>query len=148
MKLQSLKSIRRRRSSNAAFTLIEMVLVLAIIALLVGAGVMKLTGVMDAGRDGAVRADINALTSALRLYAMKASRMPTQEQGLLALAEKPTTAPLPRGWAKQVADRSALMDPWDSMYQYRYPGLEGREFDVYSIGPDRTDNTPDDIYNF
>lgn len=147
MKIQSLNTNRRRRS-NAAFTLIEMVLVLAIIALLVGAGVMKLTGVMDAGRDGAVKADINAITSALRLYSMKASRMPTQEQGLLALVEKPNTAPLPKNWAKQVADRDALMDPWDNMYQYRYPGLQGREFDVYSIGADRTDGTEDDIGNW
>ncbi len=147
MKLTSLNTNRRRRS-NAAFTLIEMVLVLAIIALLVGAGVMKLTGVMDAGKEGAVKADITAITSALRLYAMKAGRMPSQEQGLRALVERPTTAPMPKSWAPQMKDMDSLMDPWDNMYQYRNPGLKGGEFDVYSLGGDRTDGTEDDIGNW
>ena len=146
MKLTSLNTHRRRRS-NAAFTLIEMVLVLAIIALLVGAGVMKLTGVMDGGRDGAVKADIAAVTSALRLYAMKAGRLPSQEQGLRALVEKPTSAPMPKSWAPQMESLDALMDPWDNMYQYRYPGLKG-EFDIYSMGADRQDGTEDDIGNW
>ena len=146
MKLQPLNRNRRRR--NAAFTLIEMVLVLAIIALLVGAGVMKLTGVMDGGRTGAVKADIAAITSALRLYSMKAGRMPTQEQGLLALVERPTTAPMPKSWSPQMNSREALMDPWDNMYQYRYPGTRGGEFDIYSMGADRADGTEDDIGNW
>ncbi len=147
MNLQSL-TLNRRRRRSAAFTLIEMVLVLAIIALLVGAGVMKLTGVMDAGKEGAVKADITAITSALRLYAMKAGRMPTQDQGLMSLVQRPTTAPMPKSWAPQMKDQESLMDPWDNMYQYRYPGLQGREFDVYSLGPDRTDGTEDDIGNW
>ena len=90
MKVHPITTTHRDRRSNA-FTLIEMVLVLAIIALLVGAGVVKLTGVMDSGKEGAVRADVTAITSGLRLYAMNAGRMPTQEQGLRALVERPTT---------------------------------------------------------
>ena len=45
-------------------------------------------------------------------------------------------------------DMDSLMDPWDNMYQYRYPGLKGGEFDVYSLGGDRTDGTEDDIGNW
>ncbi len=146
MKVQSKTLTRRRR--NAAFTLIEMILVLAIIALLVGAGVMKLTGVMDAGKETAVKTDFAAITSALRLYTMKAGRMPTQEQGLRALVEPPSAGPSPKSWARQMKDLDALMDPWGNMYQYRYPGLKNDEFDVYSLGPDRTDGTEDDIGNW
>ncbi len=145
MKVDILKKSRRRQT---AFTLIEMVLVLAIIALLVGAGVVKLTGVMDAGKDGAVRSDVTAIVTALRLYSMKAGSLPTQEQGLRALVEKPTTAPFPKSWIKQMDSLDSIMDPWGNMYQYRYPGLDGREFDVFSLGADRTEGTDDDIGNW
>ncbi len=138
----------RRKRRTSAFTLIEMVLVLAIIALLVGAGVMKLSNVLDSGKEGAVQTDIAALTSALRLYAIKAKRMPTTEQGLLALVQRPTIAPLPKSWSPKLNSADDLLDPWGNNYQYRFPGLDGREFDVYSLGPDLIDGTQDDLGNW
>ncbi len=138
----------RRRRRNAAFTLIEMVLVLAIISVLVGAGVMKLKGVMIVTKERAVIADIVAIGNALHLYAMKAGRFPSQEQGLRALIERPTTAPMPKSWTPQMKDLETLTDPWNNGYQYRYPGLEGGEFDVFSLGADGAEGTEDDIGNW
>lgn len=139
--------VHHKRLSRRAFTLIEMVLVLAIIALLVGAGVVKLTGVMGTGKDGAATADIAALTSALRMYSIKAGRLPTTEQGLKALVERPTVAPVPKRWAPQLGSHEDLMDPWERPYQYRYPGLKGTEFDLFSMGPDGVESD-DDIGNW
>jgi|MDTC01.1.fsa_nt_gb general secretion pathway protein G len=147
MKVNLQFNLRRKRRSSA-FTLIEMVLVLAIIALLVGAGVMKLTNVLDSGKEGAVQTDIAAVTSALRLYAIKAKRMPTTEQGLMALVQRPTIAPLPKNWSPKLNSADDLLDPWGNNYAYRWPGLDGREFDLWSFGPDRVDGTEDDIGNW
>ena len=69
MKLSSytMKQPRIRRS-RAGFTLVEMVLVLGIVALLVGVGIVKLTGVLEGGKKTRVKADLNTLTAALRSY--------------------------------------------------------------------------------
>ena len=144
MKVHPLTLSRRHRKSQA-FTLIEMILVLAIITLLLGAGVWKLTGVTESGKKTAVRGDLSAIVSALRLYEIEARRLPTQEQGLLALVERPTTAPQPRSWLQQVGTREKLIDPWGNMYQYRVPGMGSNEFDVYSLGSDGKDGTEDDV---
>ena len=55
---------------------------------------------------------------------------------------------MPKSWSPKMKSIDDLMDPWDNMYQYRYPGLQGREFDVYSLGADRIDGTEDDIGNW
>ncbi|CAN5248106.1 type II secretion system major pseudopilin GspG [soil metagenome] len=132
---------------NRAFTLIEMVLVLAIIALLMGVSIKLLSNVRNEGRIIKVRADMDGITSALSLYESAAYRLPTTEQGLEALVTKPTTGRVPRVWRKQM-ERLAT-DPWDEVYRYRYPGKHRTEsFDLFSAGPDRTPETEDDIGNW
>ena len=106
MKLHS--SLPRRRARG--FTLVEIVLVLAIIALLLGVAVKGLTGVLDTGKDVRARADIDAFGSALITYQSVALRYPSTEQGLKALVDKPTTAPQPRQWRRMMEEIKP--DPW------------------------------------
>lgn len=141
---------RRRRTAalRRGFTLIEMVLVLAIIALLMGVSIKLLTGVRKTGELTRVRADISAIGSALDLYRSNTYALPTTEQGLGALVNKPTTAPIPRGWIQQM--KSEPVDPWNNKYQYRRPAQRntGGEYDLFSAGPDMTPDTEDDIGNW
>jgi len=88
----------------------------------------------DEAKRVAAKADIGAITQALKLYRLDNGGYPTTDQGLLALAQKPTTNPVPGNW-KPYLDRLPK-DPWGSDYQYLSPGVKG-EIDVFSLGADR-----------
>jgi len=140
-------TLARRRSQRATgFTLIEILLVLAIISLLLGLAVMNLTGVFGSANYVAAEADIQAFQNGIRAYELVAKRRPTTEQGLQALVEKPTKAPVPRRW-NQIMD-TIKSDPWGNPYQYRNPGTKNpRSYDLFSHGEDGVESE-DDIGNW
>ncbi|MFT4550310.1 MAG: general secretion pathway protein G [Verrucomicrobiales bacterium] len=136
----------RLRKQNA-FTLIEIVLVLAIIALLLGAAVFKLTGVFESGQTNRVQQDLSTFQSALNLYRMNAGTFPSSEQGLMALVEKPSSGRQPKSWQQTM--KTEQVDPWQNPYGYSFPSRHGQnEPDVWSFGPDMVDGTEDDIGNW
>ncbi|MEM7147944.1 MAG: type II secretion system major pseudopilin GspG [Verrucomicrobiota bacterium] len=138
------KAKELQRNRTGAFTLIEMVLVLAIIALLVGAGAAKIRNVITTGKEQSARMDIAALTSAIRMYSIDNGSLPTRDQGLDALVAEPN--PAPRRWKKQLD--AVPVDPWGNPYQYRRPGIRNPDaFDVLSWGIDGVDSA-DDIGNW
>lgn len=138
---------RRRRSAHG-FTLVEIVLVLAIIALLLGVVVKNLGGVKEGANDVKARADVDGFVAAIESYKMKGLRYPTTEQGLRALVEKPSSAPQPAAWRQQMSKLPP--DPWSRDYQYLFPGRRNgpNGFDVYSLGSDGQDGTEDDVGNW
>ena len=137
----------RTRRNKSAFTLIEIVLVLAIIALLLGAAIFKLTGVFSSSQKQRVAQDLSTFKSALNVYRMNAQRFPSTEQGLKALVEKPTTGIIPKSYEPTM--KGEQLDPWGNPYGYRYPGTHNKgEPDIWSFGPDMIDGTDDDIGNW
>src|SRR5471032_3248199 len=80
------------------FTLIEMMVVIAIIGVLAALIVPKIMSRPDEARRVAAKADIGSIMQSLNLYRLDNGRYPTQEQGLRALVEKPTTEPVPNNW--------------------------------------------------
>ena len=138
--------IPRAQTSRAAYTLIEIMTVLMIIAVLVGSVIYLLVGNVDVARTGRVDADFQAITTQLRTYEMMNMRMPSTSQGLDALVKRPGGEPAPRRWI-QLLERVPL-DPWGEPYEYSNPGkLNPRGFDLVSKGPDRQLGTEDDINN-
>jgi len=87
----------------------------------------------DEARVAAARHDVQAIVQALKLYKLDNGFYPSTEQGLKALVEKPTTAPIPNNW-KSYLDK-APVDPWGHPYVYLSPGMHG-EVDVMSYGAD------------
>lgn len=144
MKKTFISSLRRRRG----FTLIEIVLVLAIIMVLMGVAIKGISGFRDNARRTRAKADIDAVTSALTLYESNNLRLPTQEQGLQAMVVKPTTAPIPRNWSKLM--KAVPLDPWGSEYQYRIPATRSQDndYDLFSMGKDGKADTEDDVGNW
>jgi general secretion pathway protein G len=135
------------RHSTSGFTLVEMVLVLGIVALLVGAGIVSLTGVLDSGKKTRVKGDLNTLSAALRSYETDNLFLPSSEQGLAALVQKPSSRPAPANYTPKL--KKPLLDPWGNSYNYRRPGTKDKGgFDVYSAGPDGQADTGDDIGNW
>lgn len=135
-----------RTAQRSAFTLLEIMLVVTIIALLVASGIYFTKGQFEFAQDTRIRGDIQSITGQLKLYQATNGFLPSSEQGLKALVERPQSDPKPRQW-RQLLDR-VPMDPWQSEYVYVYPGKKNTAgFDLFSKGKDRTANTPDDIGN-
>ena len=125
------------RRQMQAFTLIEVMVVVAILAVLAALIVPRVMSRPDEARVVAARQDIAALMQALKLYRLDNLRYPSTEQGLGALIERPTLAPLPSNWKPGGYLERLPRDPWGHPYQYLYPGLRG-EVDVFSLGADGT----------
>ena len=135
-----------RTPRAAGYTLFEIMLVLGIIAVLVGSAIYLLVGNIDVARESRVEADIQSISTQLRVYEMQNLRPPTTEQGLKALVTRPGGDPPPRRW-KQLLERVPL-DPWGEEYVYHWPGKKNpKGFDLFSKGPDRTEGGDDDIGN-
>ncbi|MFT5471297.1 MAG: general secretion pathway protein G [Verrucomicrobiales bacterium] len=137
----------KRNASFRAFSLIEMVLVLGIIALLVGSGIVYLVGVLGVGKESRVKADLNTLTAALRTYETQNLTLPTSKQGIAALVQRPKIKPVPGSWRPML--KKMILDPWGSEYHYLQPGKQDPDgFDIWSAGPDLKTGTEDDIGNW
>lgn len=124
-----------RRHSAAGFTLIEIMVVVVILGLLAAVVVPKVMSRPDEARMVAAKADIAAISQALKLYRLDNTMYPTSEQGLLALVQKPTTSPQPNNWKTGGYLDRVPKDPWGREYQYLSPGTRG-EIDVFSLGSD------------
>jgi general secretion pathway protein G len=144
-------SIRRRRTAtrlsspkSAAFTLIELLLVLVILAVLAAVVVPKFTGRSEQARVAAAKTDISVLSGALNQFELDNGRFPTTEEGLGALVQAPPGA---QNWHPYI-ERGVPNDPWNNAYVYRYPGQHNPNgFDLFSTGPDGREGN-DDIDNW
>jgi len=126
----------RPRSSSAerGFTLIELLVVLAILGLLAAFAVPRVIQYLSAAKTDAAAIQIDNLSAALDLYRLEVGRYPSTEEGLEALVERPEGT---GNWNGPYIDkREGLTDPWDRPYRYRYPGENGPEFDLYTLGAD------------
>lgn len=121
---------------RAAFTLMEMMLVLAIIALLIAIGAVTLGEVDENAKFTAASAQMNTLRSAVTQYK-------TLNRGLPGKLEDLVTPPANAKIKRKLAEESAIVDPWGTNYQYRSPGKNGKAFDIYSWGPDKKEGTDD-----
>lgn len=131
----------------AAFTLIEIVITLTIIAILASGSIYLLKGQIDSAKDTRVDSDLQAIGLALQSYESRALRMPTTEQGLKALVEKPTIEPIPENYRAFMEDMPK--DPWGQEYKYRFPAQKSKKpYDVWSMGADGQDGTEDDMGNW
>ncbi|MEP6777315.1 MAG: type II secretion system major pseudopilin GspG [Chthoniobacterales bacterium] len=126
-----------------AFTLLEIMLVVTIIALLLGTAIYKLRGNVEVSRGVAVQSSIQSIKTQLKLYESLNGFVPTGEQGLSALVAPPESDPRPTRWT-QLLD-GVPKDPWGNEYIYLSPGRRNSNgYDLYSAGPDRKPDTPDD----
>ncbi len=132
---------------NHAFTLLEIMLVVTIIALLLTAAIVSFQGQLGFGQETRIQGDLQTFKTNLNLYRAQNGFYPSTEQGLQALAARPSGEPAPTQWHKSI--EKVPKDPWQSDYVYLNPGTHNPDgFDVFSPGADRKAGTPDDIGNW
>ena len=125
-------SNRQSQRRQGGFTLMEMLVVLAILGLLaslVGPAVLNQLG---GAKSKTAAIQIKDLEQALEMYKLDVGRFPTTSQGLDALVKKPAGA---SGWNGPYLKSSVPEDPWGGDYQYKYPG-ERAEVDLFTYGAD------------
>jgi general secretion pathway protein G len=129
-----------------AFTLVELLLVLVILAVLAAMIVPKFTKRSEQARIAAATTDIATLDGAIDIFEVDNGRYPNTDEGLKALVESPgglTT------WKGPYLKRAVGNDPWGNPYVYRWPGQHNTtSYDLYSFGPNGQEGGGDDIDNW
>ncbi|MHC5020145.1 MAG: type II secretion system major pseudopilin GspG [Planctomycetota bacterium] len=136
-----------RFTARRGFTLVELLLVIIIIGTLAAIVVPRFVGRGEDARMAAAQQQISNFTTALEGYALdNFDRYPTTDQGLDALRNLPTAAPVPKKWKGPYLSKDIPLDPWGNPYSYESPGANSPEsFDLWSSGPDGQSGTQDDI---
>ncbi|NKJ09007.1 type II secretion system major pseudopilin GspG [Rhizobium sp. SG741] len=115
------------------FTLVELLVVLAIIGLIAAIATPQVLRYLGSARVDTTRAQIKNFQSALELYYIDTGHYPSGEQGLAALQTAPPTEAKWNGpYLKQ---SGAFADAWGTAYQYKSPG-DKKPFEITSFGRD------------
>jgi len=115
---------------QAGFTLMELLVVLAILGLLMSLVGPRVLNQLGGAKTKTAAIQVKDLEQALEMYKLDVGRYPNNTEGLAALVEKPSSAP---GWNGPYLKSDVPLDPWNREYNYKYPGDHG-EVDIYSYG--------------
>lgn len=137
-----MKVMKYRVKQIAGFTLIEVMVVVAIIGIMAAVIVPNLMSEPERARIVKAKQDIAAMESALDRYKLDNFSYPTTDQGLEALVNKPGSPPEPKNYKSNGYIKKLKQDPWGNPYQYLSPGVHG-QIDVYSLGSDQQQSEDD-----
>lgn len=136
---------------TAAFTLLEILVTLAIIGLLAGLAISNSDKIFGQSQEAVARIFVrDSLKTSLTRYRIDLGDYPSTAEGLNALMSAPAArAERWRGPYAEAPGGKLPLDPWGEAYRYRYPGVKNKGgYDLYSSGPDKAEGTEDDIGNW
>ncbi len=127
------ESSSNRRAKVAGFTLVELLVVLAILTLLVGLVGPRMLNQLGGAKSKTAGVQISDLEKSLELFKLSVGRFPTDEEGLEALVKKPASA---NGWdGPYLKGGTVPLDPWNNPYKYKR-APNGAEVEILSLGAD------------
>lgn len=127
------ESSSNRRAKVAGFTLVELLVVLAILTLLVGLVGPRMLNQLGGAKSKTAGVQISDLEKSLELFKLSVGRFPTDEEGLEALVKKPASA---NGWdGPYLKGGTVPLDPWNNPYKYKR-SQNGAEVEILSLGAD------------
>jgi general secretion pathway protein G len=137
----------RRLSLRAqAFTLVEMLLVLVILAVLAAIVIPKFSGRSQQAKETAAKSQISSIELALDAFEVDTGFYPQGNAGLDSLVNEPSGA---TNWKGPYLKKGVPLDPWGNAYVYTYPGRNNpKGYDLMSVGPDGRVGGDDDITNW
>lgn len=121
-------------TGKSGFSLVEVLLALALVAIIAGITIANLGGMFGSGQVQAAEVFVHDIDTPLTTYRIHMGRYPTTAEGLKALLEAPEGKS--QRW-KGPYIKSLPLDPWQRPYQYRSPGIKNTVagYDVWSLGP-------------
>jgi general secretion pathway protein G len=125
-----------RKSFSLGFTLMEMLVVLAIIGLIVGLVGPRILGTVDREAPKIAATQAKLLRGAVENFRLDVGRYPTTQEGLASLVTKPAEPTASSRWRGPYIDGEIPLDPWKNPFQYFVPGANGQPFALYSMGSD------------
>ena len=142
-------SVRSFRHARRAFTLLEILVVLAIIGLLAGLAITNIDKIFGGAQITTAELFVKeTMKTALTTYRISMGDFPSSADGLQSLITPPASK-ADRWRGPYITDSKVPLDPWGEPYQYAYPGKRNKSgYDVWSKGPDKQDGTDDDIGNW
>lgn len=120
---------QNRAARRAAFTLVEVLIVVAIVVVMAGVGGLTLMKYLEESRENAARAQVKTLETAVKAYQIKHGEPPAS---LVILTQVEAD-----GSAPALESAEALLDPWNSPYQYDPNGSRnnGIKPDIWAVSP-------------
>lgn len=145
--MESTQTTPASKRARKGFTLLEIVIAIALLAIIVGTVVTNVEGIFSSGQESVATMFVEeTIKVPLMQYRINMGSYPTTEQGLQALVVAPDSGR--ERWKGPYLDKLPE-DPWKKPYQYRYPGVKNPNgYDVWSMGKDGQDGTEDDIGNW
>ena len=122
----------RKIRLEQGITLVEMLVVLAIIGLLAGLVGPAVLNQLGGAKSKTASVQIKDFEQSLEIFKLDVGRFPSTEEGLSALVEKPSNVV---GWNGPYLKSGVPQDPWKKPYQYKMPGDHG-EYDIFTYGQD------------
>lgn len=114
------------------FTLLELLVVVAIIGLLAAYVGPRYAGQLDKSERALAKSQIEGFDRALTSFRLDVGRFPSTQEGLEALRTRPAGA---TRWNGPYLNKAVPLDPWARPYVYRQPGAHG-DYDIRSLGKD------------
>jgi len=148
---QELRDKVLRSGEERGMTLIEIMVVVAIIGSIAALVTVNVLDYLDESKVETTKIEIKNVEGALEQYKRKAGSYPTTEQGLQSLVEKPTVGKVPDNYPKGGFLKKVPKDAWGNDFTYYSPGVSGHDFEIISLGRDGVEGGDDydaDIKNY
>ncbi|MFO1462568.1 MAG: type II secretion system major pseudopilin GspG [bacterium] len=147
----SLRGVAKIVRSQAGMTLIEIMVVVAIIGSIAALVTVNVLNYLDESKVETTKIQMKNIEGALDQYKRRHGTYPTTEQGLAALVSKPTTGKIPDNYPPDGYLKAVPKDGWGNDYVYTSPGSAGHKIEIISYGGDGQeggDGFDADITNF
>jgi general secretion pathway protein G len=137
------------RRARRAFTLIEVMIAIAIVIILIGIVGFNVIGQLDRAEGSSAQIQMQNIEDALEAFRVDMRRYPTEDEGVAVLWNREMLdvedESLMGNWAGYLKDPIPT-DPWGNEWQYTDEAqVEGRAYELWSFGPDGEEDTDDDI---
>ena len=127
----------KKRRAQKGFSLVELLVALAILALISAIVVVNVLPARDKAAVDTTKIEISNIEATLDQYRLDMLNYPTSQQGLEALINVPSDVRNPGNYRPGGYLRGGVpTDPWGNPYQYRFPGEHGGAYDLFSFGAD------------